>query len=181
MSNIPSYAHNMSWHSWTGFIIQHKVMLDHIMPRSNAEKSAFLKHEIETQLGADETQRSNKKRWSWIWVATVAAFLCSIAVNIWLARRSRYGAFPTDMKDARRAIKYETRTYTGALIFDPEKRGLVRLQEPGVVEYFGPPSKAVDDAWHNLLHDQFPIMTDEEAKPYLPNLTRLETGHYHFE
>lgn len=152
------------------------------MPRRNEERSAFLKHEIETELGADDhAQRSHKKRWSWIWAATVAALLCSIAVNIWLAHRPTYGAFPTDMKDARRAIQYETRVYTGALIFDEKNKKMVRVKDPGTIEYFGPPSQAVDDAWHDLLRGQFPVMTNEEARPYQPNLTKLETGYYHFE
>lgn len=153
------------------------------MPRDDEEKSAFLKQQIETELGPEsQAERQKQRRWSWSLAAVITAFLCSLAVNIWLLNRPRYGAFPTDLKDARHAIEYEVREYTGALVYDSEKKGLVRVREPGAVEYFGPPSEAVDDSWTALLHDQFPSMTDEEAKPFLPNLTRLpETGRYHFE
>lgn len=154
------------------------------MMRNDEEKTAFLKNEIETELGdQSQAQRTQQTRWSsWSFVVVVIALLGSLAVNIWLFYRPKYGAFPTDMKDARSAIRYETRTYTGALVWDQQKQGLARVREPGTVEYFGPPSKAVDDAWHALLHDQFPAMTDEEAAPFLPNLTRLpQTDRYHFD
>ena len=154
------------------------------MARNDEEKSAFLKHEIETELSAEtEADRARQTRWSWTWMTAVSiALICSILTNLWLWHRPSYGAFPTDMKDARKAIEYEVREYTGALVFDSEKGRMMRVREPGAVEYFGPPSEEVNQRWHNLLHGQFPAMTEEEAAPFLPNLTRLpETNRYHFE
>lgn len=154
------------------------------MARDHEERSSFLKHEIETELSAErQAKRYRQARWSWTWMTAVCIVLtCSILTNLWLWRRPTYGAFPTDMKDARKAIEYEVREYTGALVFDPKKGRMMRVREPGAIEYFGPPSDEVNQRWHDLLHGQFPVMTDEEAAPFLPNLTRLpETNHYHFE
>lgn len=57
----------------------------------------------------------------------------------------------TELYDARRAIEYEQRTYTGALTYDPEKQEIVKLDDSDL-EFFGPPSKQIDDSWNYLLH-----------------------------
>lgn len=85
------------------------------------------------------------------------------------------------MQDARGAIEYEQRVFTGALVYDPETKRALRKKD-GEREYFGVPSKEIDDAWDELLHGEFPVMTDEEAAPYEPELKRIPmTDEFHFE
>ncbi|USW58676.1 Putative mycotoxin biosynthesis protein UstYa [Septoria linicola] len=87
----------------------------------------------------------------------------------------------TEMRDAWSAVEYEERFYTGALVYDAETKRVVRKAD-GEQEYFGPPSKALDDAWDQLLRGEFPSMTDEEASDFLPELKRIPmTDLYHFE
>jgi hypothetical protein len=67
---------------------------------------------------------------------------------------SRYVRFPgwdTELQDARNAIEYEVRIYTGALTYDYEKQQVVKLNDSDL-EFFGPPSSKIDDAWRYLLH-----------------------------
>ncbi|KAF2210521.1 hypothetical protein CERZMDRAFT_60734 [Cercospora zeae-maydis SCOH1-5] len=87
------------------------------------------------------------------------------------------------MEDARSAIEYEEQEYTGALVYDPDTKTAGRRHD-AAVEYFGPPSLALDQKWRQLLHGmrELPIMTDDEAAPYLPELLRIpKTNAYHFE
>lgn len=158
------------------------------MPHNDGEKAAFLRHQIETELGTeDQPVNTQQRRWPWIWTWATGvklALFCSVVVNIWLLCWPKFcnGAFPTDMKDARSAVHYERRDFTGALVFDPTKQALVRL-DPDATEYFGTPGPAVDKAWRDLLHGQFPAMTDKEAEQFLPDSTlqKLDSGRYHFE
>ena len=57
----------------------------------------------------------------------------------------------TELHDARSAIEYEERAYTGALSYDPEKREIIKVND-SKLEFFGPPSTQIDDAWDYLLH-----------------------------
>lgn len=57
----------------------------------------------------------------------------------------------TELRDARGSIEYEERAYTGALMYDYDKKQVVKLNDSHL-EFFGPPSANIDDAWHYLLH-----------------------------
>lgn len=56
----------------------------------------------------------------------------------------------TDMKDAQPAIEYEERYYTGALLWDTAAKRIIRKPD-AEQEFFGPPSKELDDLWHDML------------------------------
>ncbi|KAM0721307.1 hypothetical protein Q7P37_003595 [Cladosporium fusiforme] len=56
-----------------------------------------------------------------------------------------------DMLDAHGAIGCRVRSYTGALNYDYSKKEMVREADGGL-KFFGPPSPAIDAAWHSLLH-----------------------------
>lgn len=55
----------------------------------------------------------------------------------------------TDLSDARSAIRYERRNFTGALVYDEETKRAVRVKD-APVEFFGPPGES-DGAWDDLL------------------------------
>lgn len=107
--------------------------------------------------------------------------------------------FQTDLSDARRAIQYEWRTYTGALVYDSETKQAVRVKD-APVEYFGPPGNEIDAAWDELLRGimreseqqiffrltlfvgEFIYMTEEEAAPFKPELRKIPPKNvYMFE
>jgi hypothetical protein len=69
------------------------------------------------------------------------------------SRRSPLHGWDTELYDVRKVIEYEERAYTGALTYDAEKREIVKLND-GDLQFFGPPSAHIDDAWHYLLHGQ---------------------------
>ena len=66
-------------------------------------------------------------------------------------RRPQALGWDTELHDARSAIEYEERAYTGALSYDAEKREIIKVND-SKLEFFGPPSKIIDDAWQYLLH-----------------------------
>lgn len=96
--------------------------------------------------------------WRWYY----HAWLAMTAINVLLAATSIYAittstrcspqtqGWDTELLDARGAIQYEERVYTGALTFDHSKGGAVRLND-GEMEFFGPPSAAIDASWEYLL------------------------------
>jgi len=57
----------------------------------------------------------------------------------------------TELLDARGAVQYEERAYTGALTFDRNKGEAVRLDD-SEMEFFGRPSPEIDASWQHLLH-----------------------------
>lgn len=57
----------------------------------------------------------------------------------------------TELYDARKVIEYEERAYTGALTYDAEKHEIVKVNDSDL-QFFGPPSAHIDDAWQYLLH-----------------------------
>lgn len=63
----------------------------------------------------------------------------------------RVSSWDTELYDARRAIEYEERSYTGALTYDCEKKEIVKLNDSDL-EFFGPPSTQIDDAWDYMFH-----------------------------
>jgi hypothetical protein len=70
------------------------------------------------------------------------------------SRRPKALGWDTELHDARSAIEYEERAYTGALSYDAEKREIIKVND-SKLEFFGPPSKSIDDAWQYLLHGSF--------------------------
>jgi hypothetical protein len=64
---------------------------------------------------------------------------------------SQTQGWDTELADARGAIEYERRSYTGALTYSHDKGGVTRLND-GEMEFFGPPSARIDEAWKYLLH-----------------------------
>ncbi|KAM3420433.1 hypothetical protein BST61_g3706 [Cercospora zeina] len=152
------------------------------------------------------TDRQRAVRLYILLAVNAVLFLFSLALylrTVLLQQRKEAAALPpcvhrTDMEDARSAIEYEEQDSTGALVYDPDTKTAGRRQD-AEVDYFGPPSLALDRTWHQLLHatplrvpahpsrltaspGELPIMTDEEAIPYLPELLRIpKTNAYHFE
>ena len=57
----------------------------------------------------------------------------------------------TELTDARSAIEYERRPYTGALTYSHDEGSVMRLND-SEMEFFGPPSAKIDEAWKYLLH-----------------------------
>jgi hypothetical protein len=64
---------------------------------------------------------------------------------------SQLRGWDTELADARGAIEYERRAYTGALTYSHDKGGVVKLDD-GEREFFGPPSAKLDESWKYLLH-----------------------------
>ena len=64
---------------------------------------------------------------------------------------SQVQGWDTELADARGAIEYETRSYTGALTYSHEKKRVTRLHD-GEMEFFGPPSASIDESWEYLLN-----------------------------
>ena len=67
--------------------------------------------------------------------------------------------FETDLIDAREAIQYERREFTGALVYDEETKRAIRLED-APIEYFGP-SQEIDDAWDDPLRGSNSCRSDE--------------------
>jgi hypothetical protein len=103
------------------------------------------------------TQSHSKKRWSVHFHALFLLLNVIIAgitiysnANIATCQQQVHG-WDTELHDARSAIEYEERAYTGALTYDYEKHQVVKVNDGGL-EFFGPPSAEINDAWHYLLH-----------------------------
>lgn len=103
----------------------------------------------------NETENARPKtRICWNqWEALVLFATISFMANIYHFLWSNHIATnrSPDMLDATSANQYESRVFTGALTYNKSTRRAVRLQD-GPVEYFGPPTEAVDIAWEDLLH-----------------------------
>ena len=89
-------------------------------------------------------------------IATIVLVILSLSLSAYIFTHlppsctDTSSFLPTDLLDARRAIEYEPRTYTGALIYDPGSKLIERLKD-GDVEYVGPPSQELDDNWEALV------------------------------
>jgi hypothetical protein len=154
-------------------------------------------------LAATATVRRPTRRQTHVSLLVLSILLfASLSTNIYLTLRPNPCLFSTDLPDSRRAIEYEVRTFTGQLTVDSKTGEYVRARD-AETEYFGPPSAEIEQAWKDLLRstfplsepprmslrstnadclkDEFPVLTDDEAKPFLPELTRADSGFYHFE
>lgn len=125
-------------------------MIDNMsVEQETLEKATLLSedHEAGLPIAHHRTSNPGQKRLNrhiCFWAANALILIISILVNISTWRRSLPGTcvFATDMKDAHAAIEYEQRTFTGALVYDPEKKTAVRQQD-GVKQYFGQPSQEI--------------------------------------
>jgi hypothetical protein len=125
-------------------------------------------------------------------------------------RLSANSTYKTDLSDVRPSISYEERVFSGKLWYNEETGFLYRDIDTAQPQYFGEPSPEIDAAWSDLLRGnifclnwqgwfgclifdaltnsvldsvgEFPVMTDEEAAPYIPELKKLRiSSQYHFE
>lgn len=116
--------------------------------QATLEKATLLSedHEDELPIAHQNSSQEQKRlnRQIYFWAANALILIISILVNISTWKRSLPGTcvFPTDMKDAHAAIEYEQRTFTGALVYDPDKKTAVRKQD-GDRQYFGQPSQEI--------------------------------------
>jgi hypothetical protein len=106
------------------------------------------------------THHSTAWRWhhrGWLALTGINALLACTsiyAITTSVHCRSQTRGWDTELLDARGAIQYEERAYTGALTFDHSKGGAVRLND-AEMEFFGPPSPAIEASWHYLLHGTY--------------------------
>ena len=112
-------------------------------------------------------------------------------------------AFATDLAALHPYIAYEERVFDGALKYDPETGLAYRdFKNSSEAQYFGEPNVEMDAAWDELLRGMYgirfhychfhlvmieysgelPVLTDEEATPYTPELRKIPgRNHYYFE
>lgn len=96
-----------------------------------------------------------------LWRFTAINVLLSIAFSFLnFATLKHFGTFirPTDLHDARSSIEYENRHFTGGLIYDVKQRRTIRAPD-GDIEYFGPPSQNLEQAWKDLLRCLLKILS----------------------
>lgn len=94
-------------------------------------------------------RRPTKLPWIVASVTTIL-LLVSVIFNVLQWRTDGRCIFPTDLPDSRKAIEYEQRTFTGALVYDPDQQKMFRHQD-AEVEYFGEPSQELEDAWSDMM------------------------------
>jgi hypothetical protein len=107
---------------------------------------------------------SRWKRHTWIALTGLNILLaCISSYTILFPKRcsSQAQGWDTELADARSAIEYERRAYTGALTYSHEKGGVTRLND-GEMEFFGPPSASIDESWKYLLHGMWPSQCSRE-------------------
>ncbi|CAE7220771.1 hypothetical protein PTNB85_10188 [Pyrenophora teres f. teres] len=122
--------------------------------------------------------KSQWKRWTIINLLILIGFTI-VNVALWSSRS--LDSWETDFADARQSVEYHQLTYTGALRYDSASGHVIRTPDSDV-EYFGPPSAEIEQAWKKLLYNEFPTMTKDEAARFEPELRPLpEDGEFHFE
>ena len=112
-----------------------------------SEEELFLPQDART-----EPLRPKKSLSPWVIVSGIQGFVIVLLfLHIVLQSRINNGsAFPTDFEDAKKAVEYEQRKYTGALVYDSDTKQAIRLHD-AEMEYFGEPSQELDEAWYSLL------------------------------
>lgn len=122
-------------------------------PRDFDEDKALI---IEDTCSCNTQPPSNKKRNIHFYVLFSLLNITIACITVYSNANAhnhppRVLGWDTELYDARRAIEYEKRSYTGALTYDSEKKEIIKLNDSDL-EFFGPPSTQIDDAWDYLLH-----------------------------
>lgn len=120
----------------------------------NKEDVALLDEEETRQPGKWARRQTSNRQWCWWTTANLLLLVTFTIGNLTIWSRQRPAVWRTDLPDARKAIEYEEREYTGALTYDPDQRKIFRLRD-AETEYFGPPSPEIERAWDELLHGMY--------------------------
>ena len=129
-------------------------------PKSDEANSLLDEEGQRPATTANHKATSSRKHHAWITLTALNTFLACITLYPILFHNGRCNSqvqgWDTELADARGAIQYERRSYTGALTYSHDKGGVTRLND-GEMEFFGPPSASVDEAWEYLLHGMLTI------------------------
>jgi hypothetical protein len=124
-------------------------------PRNFGEDKALI---VEDTCACNTQSPPIKKRNIHLYVLLSVLNIIIACITVWSnasanahSCRSQTPGWDTELHDARGAIEYEERAYTGALSYDAEKHEIIRVND-SKLEFFGPPSQSIDDAWQYLLH-----------------------------
>lgn len=117
------------------------------------EKDGDLDH-----AAAIAARRPSRKQSNLLPIILSIFLLASLSANIYLTLRPDSCLFDTDLPDSRRAIEYEVRTFTGGLTVDTNTGNYVRARD-AEIEYFGPPSAEIEQAWLDLLRSKIIFRT----------------------
>jgi hypothetical protein len=102
----------------------------------------------------EEIPRSTGSYAPWLLVVLLSITLvASIGLNIKQYSDNQEALYSTYLPDAKQAVQYERRKYTGALVYDEETKRAIRVKD-APIEYFGP-SSDVDAAWDELLRGKY--------------------------
>jgi cytoskeletal protein RodZ len=74
----------------------------------------------------------------------------SVLLNIIMLSQRPVVWHETDIRDARKAVAYEKRTFSGALVYNRSTKSAARLHD-GQQEFFGEPGLEIDRTWEDLL------------------------------
>lgn len=72
----------------------------------------------------------------------------------------------TEIADALPFLQTEQRHFSGELAYNTTSKQLYREINPSSPQYFGQPSPEIDAAWHELMENEYIVMTEEEATPF---------------
>jgi hypothetical protein len=123
----------------------------------STEGTPFLDDEEKTpQLGKWLRPKSRDQLWCRWTIVNVVLLATFTIANLAIWSRDRTMVWETDLADARKAIQYEQRVFTGALTYDETQHRVVRLRDSDT-EYFGPEPE-VDEAWEDLLQSTYRIL-----------------------
>jgi hypothetical protein len=109
------------------------------------------------------------------------------ATGIWIGAHmkspSNAGPHRTDLAATHSCVEYEERKFDGAFKADVEHYEVYRdFKTPSESIYSAPANRTVDAAWEDLLRGELPVLFDNEAAPFLPDLEKIPgKGHYYFE
>lgn len=118
------------------------------------EGIALLNEEEASQSEKQLEPQINSTRWHWWTILNIVLLITFSIANLTIWSSWRLAVWRTDFPDARKAIQYEERVFTGALTYDQDQHRIVRLQD-AEIEYFGRPSPEIDQAWEELLHGMY--------------------------
>lgn len=124
------------------------------------------------------------------------------ALSSQLDNAQRLAFPPTDLESAKSSVVFQETTFSGALKYNESTHEVYRELDAGEPNYFGDPrtTPGIEEAWSDLLRGEnfftsfsrfvsdtalageFFVMTEEEAAPFVPELTKVPaTGNFHGE